>query len=77
MGKKFAQLQRIDNDQKITKDTHSAFMHLLQNSLLLALKEQGRLTEMQYRYAAEQLSCRQRERARKRIREGGGEGCSK
>ena len=68
--RKFAQLQRIDNDHKITEEADSAFLHALQNSLLLALKEQGRLNEMQYRDAAERLNAQQRKIIREQIREG-------
>lgn len=65
MAKKFAELQRIDNDHKITKDTDDEFLYHLQNGLLLALKEQGRLNAMQYRYAEERLKQQRRDRAKK------------
>lgn len=53
--KKYAQLERIDNDRKITYQTDSDFLFMLQNGLLLALKEEHILTQMQYRNAAEAL----------------------
>ena len=64
MAKRFAELQRIDNDEVITKETHYEFLYHLQNAILLALREQGRLTAMQYRYAEEALKQQRRERAR-------------
>lgn len=71
MARKFAKLQRIDNDHKITKDMDYEFLYHLQNGLLLALKEQGRLNEMQYRTAEERLKQQRRDRARKRMQERG------
>lgn len=70
MEKKFAQLQRIEHDRKITKDTDYQFLYHLQNALLLALKEQGRLSQMQYRYAEERLQAQRRDRARKLMEKG-------
>lgn len=66
MRKKFAELQRIDNNRPITKDHDYEFLYNLQNALLLALKEQGRLNGMQYRHAEESLKRQRRERARKK-----------
>ena len=71
MAKKFAKLQRIDNDHKITKDTDYEFLYNLQDGLLLALKEQGRLSEMQYRNAKERLKIQRRDRARKLMQKRG------
>lgn len=56
MSKTFSQLQRIDSDRKITKDTAPAFLHHLQHCLLLALRERELLTITQYRHAEEALS---------------------
>lgn len=70
MAKRFAQLQRIENDRPITKETDYEFLYTLQNALLLALKEQGRLTQMQYRHAEERLQAQRRERAKKRMEKG-------
>lgn len=65
MAKRYATLRRVDNDHKISKDTDYEFLYQLQNSLLLALKEQGRLNAMQYRNAEEKLKRQRRERAKK------------
>ena len=48
---KKARLQGIENNRKITKKTDSEFLYDLQSGLLLALKERGRLDEMQFRHA--------------------------
>lgn len=63
MAKKFAALQQIDNDHKITMDSDSEFLYHLQNSLLLALMELGRLNAIQYRHAVERLKKQRRDRA--------------
>lgn len=55
MRKKTATLQQVDNDRKVTKDTDREFLFLYQRALLLALKDLGVLTEMQYRSAEEAL----------------------
>lgn len=70
MSREFASLERIDNDRKITRDTDERFLHRLQSGLLLALKEQGRLSQAQYQYAQEQLDRQRRERTRKRFEKG-------
>lgn len=70
MVKRYAQLQRIENDRPITKETDYEFLYTLQNALLLALKEQGRLTQMQYRHAEERLQAQRRERAKKLMEKG-------
>lgn len=60
-------LDHIDNNRCITKSTDRIFLYLLHQSLLLELKERGRLNEVQYRFAAEKLwerfgkICRERE----------------
>ncbi len=69
MARKFAELQRIDHDHKTTKETDYTFLYHLQNGLLLSLKEQGRLNEMQYRYAEEKLRAQRRDRAKKLMQE--------
>ena len=48
-------LQSIENDHRITRKTDSEFLYEFQNAVLLALLEDGTLTEMQYRYAEEKL----------------------
>lgn len=52
---KFAKLQKIENEHSIHERTDTAFWKHLQSSLLLGLKEQGRLNDLQYRYALENL----------------------
>ena len=67
MGRKqYAALQRIENDHKITRETDREFWYNLENALLLALLEDGTLTQMQYRQASEKLK-RQRREQRKEI----------
>ena len=55
MTRQFAKLQRIDNNEAITKDTHYEFLYHLQSAMLLALREQGKLSAMQHRHAEEKL----------------------
>lgn len=66
MARRFAELQRIDHDRKITKETDAPFLYQLQNALLLALEEHGWLSTMQYRHAEEGLKRQRRERARRK-----------
>jgi len=68
MAKSFAKLQKIDNDRQITQEKDDQFLYRLQTSLLLALKEQGRLNEMQYRHAEERLNMQRCDRARVQMR---------
>ncbi len=55
---------RIDGEHRITKETDLDFLYVLQDGLLLALKENHFLNEMQYRSAAEKLM-RQKRTGRK------------
>ena len=64
MARQFAELQRIDNNEVITKETHYEFLYHLQSALLLALREQGRLNIMQYRHAEEKLKEQRRNLAK-------------
>ena len=48
-------LKAIENDHRITRKTDSEFLYEFQKAVLLALLEDGTLTEMQYRYAEEKL----------------------
>ena len=64
MARQFAELQRIDNNDEITKGTHYEFLYHLQSAMLLALREQGRLNAMQHRYAEEKLKQQRRDRAK-------------
>jgi len=65
MVRKFAQLHRIDNNEVITNETHYEFLYHLQDALLLALREQGRLNIMQYHHAEEKLKQQRRDRAKR------------
>ena len=62
MKKKFAVLQRIENDRQITQEEDALFLYHLQKALLLALREQGRLHPMEHRQAEEALNRQRRER---------------
>ena len=67
MGRKqYAVLQRIENDHKITRETDREFLYDLENALLLALLEDGTLTQMQYRQASEKLKRQRREQSKRR-----------
>ena len=46
-----AVLRSVENDRRITKEQDQEFLYTYQRAVLLALKEAGQLTEMQYRYA--------------------------
>ena len=70
MARQFAELQRIDDNEAITKETHYEFLYHLQSTLLLALREQGRLNAMQYRHAEETLKQQRRERAKRILEKG-------
>lgn len=63
---KKARLQGIENNRKITKKTDSEFLYALQSGLLLALKERGRLDEMQFRHA-ERACIKQLQKTRKSV----------
>lgn len=67
--KSFAVLQRIRNDHRITKETAPVFLYTLQHGLLLSLREQNLLNEMQYRSAVNQLKVQQAGHVKKLIRE--------
>lgn len=71
MQRQYASLDRIEYNHKITRDTDFQFLYRLQGSLLLALKEQGRLSETQYRLAQERLD-RQRRDWIKKLHQNGG-----
>lgn len=53
--KPFAVLERVEQDRPIDREQDQEFFYHLENALLLALKEQGRLNAAQYRHAAERL----------------------
>ena len=64
MEKSFAHLQKTDQTEPVSLQSHPVFVDHLQSALLLALQESGRLNLMAYRQAAEALS-RQRQNRRK------------
>ena len=53
--KEYARLQSIEVGQKITLEENAEFLFQLENALLLALLEEGTLTQMQYRMASQKL----------------------
>lgn len=53
--KPFAVLEQVEQDRPIDREQDREFFYHLENALLLALKEQGRLNAGQYRHAAERL----------------------
>lgn len=55
MGKMFASLTGIENGRPVTEATDGRFLHELKLGLLLALREQGVLTDLQLRLAMEEL----------------------
>lgn len=62
-------LQRIDNNVPISAEIHHEFLYQLQHALLLALREQGRLSPMQHRHAEERLKKQRRDRAKQNLEE--------
>ena len=48
-------LKAIENNHSITRKTNPEFLYEFQKAVLLALLEDGTLTEIQYRYAEEKL----------------------
>ena len=70
MARHLPVLLRIDNNEKITQENNYEFLHHLQQALLLALHERGRMGAMAYHHAVENLEHQRRERARKLQREG-------
>ena len=70
MARQFAELQRIDNNEAITKETHYEFLYHLQSAMLLALREQGRLNTMQHRHAEGKLKQQRRDRAKNILEKG-------
>ena len=70
MKRQFANLQHIDNNEAITKETNYEFLYHLQSAMLLALREQGRLDVMQHRHAEEKLKQQRRDRAKNILEKG-------
>lgn len=56
-----AKLVKVEDNQTITKDAYFDFFYELQCGVLLSLKEEGKLTEMQYRHAENALKEQRRE----------------
>ena len=48
-------LTNVENNQTISRDVNFNFFYELQRGVLLSLKEDGKLNEMQYRNAEEVL----------------------
>ena len=55
MRKKYAKLKRVENGERLTEDAHRKFFQCLYSSVLLALKEQGAISENTYHAAFDQL----------------------
>ena len=55
MTRKFSQLMRIEHDHKICKDTYYKAYYHIEHGLLLALRESGTLSDMQYRLVIQAL----------------------
>ena len=70
MKRQFANLQHIDNNEAISKETNYEFLYHLQSAMLLALREQGRLDVMKHRHAEEKLKQQRRNRAKKILEKG-------
>lgn len=65
MARAFAQLVRIDQDREIRKDTdYEAYYHI-EHGLLLALRDSGTLSDIQFRFAEEALKQQRSDRAKK------------
>lgn len=63
-------LLRIENDRKLSPKTDMDFLYTLQLGLLLSLKEQGRLDEIQF-HAAERKLRQQRNAYEEKLRRKG------
>ena len=69
MAKKYAKLDRVEYNEPITEESNYEFLYQLQSALLLALREQGRLSPMQHRHADEKLRKQRRDRAKRKQEE--------
>ena len=69
MARQFVKLKRIDHNETITMESNYDFLYHLQHALLLALREQGRLSPMQHRHAEERLNKQRRDRAKRKQEE--------
>ena len=70
MAKKYARLDRVENNEPITGESNYEFLYQLQSGLLLALREQGRFNAMQHRHAEEKLKQQRRDRAKHILEKG-------
>lgn len=59
--REFAELVRIEGQRAITPDRDPAFFAHLEEGLLLALRERGRLTDAQFTQASRRLKPPRRE----------------
>ena len=55
MAVPYAHFERTEYEEAITRENHPEFLYHLQQALLLALQEQGRLRIPEYRRAEENL----------------------
>ena len=69
MVRKPIKLDRIEHNEPVTGDSHYEFLYQLQHALLLALREQGRLSPMHLRHAQEALRKQRRDRAKRKQEE--------
>ena len=66
MAKKYAKLDRVEYNEPITEESNYEFLYQLQSALLLALREQKRLSPMQHRHAEERLKKQRKDRAKQK-----------
>ena len=69
MSRKQIRLDRLENNEPITEESHYEFLYQLQHALLLALREQEILSPMQLRHAQEALRKQRRDRAKRKQEE--------
>ena len=67
-----ARLMSVEDNQTITRDAYVDFFYELQRGVLLSLKEEGKLTEVQYRNAEDALKEQRSVIIRARIEGGSG-----
>ena len=73
MKRQVTELQRIDNNEAVTQETHYEFLYHLQRALLLALRERGKLNAMQHRHAEEALKQQRCDRGKSILQKGNGQ----
>ena len=62
---KFAELKRIEHNEKIARDSHYDVWYNLELGLLLALRERGTINVMQYHLCEKELQKQRIERTRR------------